>query len=191
MTRSLNITEVFTSGPPSLRSGQSPGQPEGGAAASHDLEQDGSTAGAEHARDLENAIAVELAKVTGLEAQVADLREAIRGRRVIEQAKGLLMGTHRCDADRAWQLLKEASEDFDVPVRHLAFALTEAAAGQALAPFSIGTSSALRAAMSPSQPSNAANGGPPRRGPVGAPPGLLRPVDNRRLHLVRDRSSAG
>lgn len=209
------LLEVFTAGPPSLRAappavglagdgaappvpragiqppgaGESVGPPvretgEAGmaAAASADV------TGLEHARE------VALATVVTLEARAKDLREVIRGRVVIEQAKGLLMGTHRCDADRAWQLLAHASADFDVPVQDLALALTEAAAGQVDAPIGIATATALRAAMSPSHRPDGATGATGatqrRRGRVGPPPGALRSVDPGRLRLVGHRSTA-
>lgn len=67
-----------------------------------------------------------------LQAQVTGLQEEIRRGVVIEQAKGLLMGIHRCDASTSWQLLTEAAHEHDWGVVDLACALvatTEARRG--------------------------------------------------------------
>lgn len=49
---------------------------------------------------------------TELEAalrEIEDLRATLRTRPVIEQAKGILMAQHRCDADTAFAMLRSAS----------------------------------------------------------------------------------
>jgi GAF domain-containing protein len=48
------------------------------------------------------------------------LDEAMRSRGVIEQAKGVLMARHRVDEDRAFQLLRQASQDRNVKLRTIA-----------------------------------------------------------------------
>jgi GAF domain-containing protein len=48
------------------------------------------------------------------------MREAMASRAVIEQAKGVIMAQNRCDADRAWEILRKASMGRNVKVRALA-----------------------------------------------------------------------
>ena len=48
------------------------------------------------------------------------LREAAESRHVIGMAKGLLMATERVNSDRAFDILRRASNNESVPVRHLA-----------------------------------------------------------------------
>ena len=55
-----------------------------------------------------------------LEAQRAALLEAVEHRAVIEQAKGMLMLKHRCDADAAFELLVEISRRERRKVRDIA-----------------------------------------------------------------------
>lgn len=82
-----------------------------------------------------------------LELLVAGLHEAMRSRAVIEQAKGLLMGTHRCSASRAFERLSQASQDHNVRVRDLCAALAAGAAGRAACPPGADVASAVRAAL--------------------------------------------
>ncbi|MGZ4617268.1 MAG: ANTAR domain-containing protein [Frankiaceae bacterium] len=67
-----------------------------------------------------------------LEAQVEGMQEAMRGRAVIEQAKGLLMDVHDCDAEHAWRLLLRVARDNNVEVGHLAAAVTADAADEGM-----------------------------------------------------------
>ena len=55
-----------------------------------------------------------------LEAQRSALLEAVEHRAVIEQAKGMLMLKHRCDADAAFELLVEISRRERRKVRDIA-----------------------------------------------------------------------
>jgi AmiR/NasT family two-component response regulator len=48
------------------------------------------------------------------------LGEAMKSRAVIEQAKGMLMMTQRCDEDEAFELLVRASQRENVKVREIA-----------------------------------------------------------------------
>jgi GAF domain-containing protein len=48
------------------------------------------------------------------------LQEALTSRAVIEQAKGVLMGKHRCDADQAFELLKTESQAANRKLRDVA-----------------------------------------------------------------------
>jgi GAF domain-containing protein len=60
--------------------------------------------------------------VDGLNAQ---LREALVTRDVIRQAEGILMARHRCNADEAFDLLREDSERSDKKLRDVARQLVE------------------------------------------------------------------
>ncbi|MEV4388063.1 GAF and ANTAR domain-containing protein [Micromonospora sp. NPDC049580] len=51
------------------------------------------------------------------------LREAMRSRAVIEQAKGIIMGERRCTPDEAFALLSKISQDTNRKVRDVAEAL--------------------------------------------------------------------
>lgn len=82
-----------------------------------------------------------------LELRVARLQEEIRSRAAIEQAKGLLMGIHRCSANRAFERLTKASQDHNVRVRDICDALTADAAGRSACPPGADVAAAMRAAM--------------------------------------------
>ena len=56
-------------------------------------------------------------------AGIEDMLAVLQSRGSIEQAKGALMGRVGCDADQAWEVLRRASQDFNVKVRVLAVAL--------------------------------------------------------------------
>ncbi|MGZ4612161.1 MAG: ANTAR domain-containing protein [Kineosporiaceae bacterium] len=60
------------------------------------------------------------ASAAALEAERAALLEAVEHRAVIEQAKGMLMLKHRCDADTAFGLLLEISRRERRKVRDIA-----------------------------------------------------------------------
>jgi hypothetical protein len=57
---------------------------------------------------------------SALEMENAQLKQALEGRPVIEQAKGMLMARHGCDADEAFQLLVLASRRDQRKVREVA-----------------------------------------------------------------------
>lgn len=67
-------------------------------------------------------------RASELEDQGADLRDATARRVAIDQAKGVLMGSRRCTAGAAWDLMLALSRDQQVPVREVAAALTATAA---------------------------------------------------------------
>ena len=52
-----------------------------------------------------------------------NLTEAMQSRAVIEQAKGIIMTTMRCDPDAAWELLKSQSQAQNIKIRDLAVEL--------------------------------------------------------------------
>jgi GAF domain-containing protein len=58
------------------------------------------------------------------------LKDAMRSRAVIEQAKGALMCTRRCSADDAWAILVELSQQSNTKLRDVAAQLMEAYAPQ-------------------------------------------------------------
>ncbi|MGW3887772.1 ANTAR domain-containing protein [Micromonospora chokoriensis] len=55
------------------------------------------------------------------------MREAMRNRAVIEQAKGIVMGDRRCSPEEAFALLSKVSQDTNRKVRDVAAALVEQA----------------------------------------------------------------
>ena len=92
--------------------------------------------------DAFTADAVSVAEIisahAGLASQVAaamfghrelaeQLSEAMRSRAVIEQAKGILMAGRRCDAEEAFKLLVELSQNTNVKLRDVAQALVDEA----------------------------------------------------------------
>lgn len=58
-------------------------------------------------------------------AGIEDMLTVLQSRGAIEQAKGAIMGRLGCDANHAWEVLRQASQDFNVKVRALAVALLE------------------------------------------------------------------
>ena len=67
------------------------------------------------------AVTAATAQVLADSQQLADdLGEALRSRAVIDQAKGILMAVHGCDADHAFALLREASQSSHRKLREVA-----------------------------------------------------------------------
>ncbi|MBV9513564.1 MAG: ANTAR domain-containing protein [Mycobacteriaceae bacterium] len=62
-------------------------------------------------------------------AGIEDMLTVLQSRGAIEQAKGAIMGCLGCDADQAWDVLRRASQDFNVKVRAFAVALLEHISG--------------------------------------------------------------
>ena len=62
--------------------------------------------------------------------QVADMLAVLQSRGAIEQAKGVIMGALRCDAETAWATLRRASHESNVKLRVLAVALVEYIGGE-------------------------------------------------------------
>ena len=58
-----------------------------------------------------------------------DLQTAMRSRAVIEQAKGILMGSRRCSSDEAFNVLVKLSQDSNRKLRDVAQAVVDEAAG--------------------------------------------------------------
>jgi hypothetical protein len=79
--------------------------------------------------------------------------EMVQNRRLIEQAKGLVMGAARCDAAAAFRTLVRSSQHFNVKLRDLSAALVEVVGGAPVAdqepgagPITVPPESAIRAA---------------------------------------------
>ena len=89
------------------------------------------------------------AGILELEDKVASQRARVSGRARIDQAKGLVMATHGCDAEQAWQMLFRASRAKGVQVHDLADALAEAAAGRDMDQSSDAMRAAVLAVMAP------------------------------------------
>lgn len=62
-------------------------------------------------------------------AGIADMLSVLQSRGAIEQAKGVIMGALRCDAEAAWSTLRRASHESNVKLRELAVALVEHVGG--------------------------------------------------------------
>lgn len=60
---------------------------------------------------------------------IADMLAVLQSRGAIEQAKGVIMGCLRCDADTAWSTLRRASHESNVKLRSLAVGLVEHVGG--------------------------------------------------------------
>jgi GAF domain-containing protein len=63
-----------------------------------------------------------------LQAAAAQLETALQSRATIDQAKGIIMARHRCDADQAFRLLADASSSANVKLREIAERLVRDAA---------------------------------------------------------------
>jgi hypothetical protein len=78
------------------------------------------------ARQRVDAVGSFLAIVEGytkLGAEVTQLRQALRTRPTIEQAKGIVMADRRCTPDEAFAVLKKLSMDTNVPLADVAAAI--------------------------------------------------------------------
>jgi hypothetical protein len=86
--------------------------------------------------------ATQLIDVAALLAENDGLRQRLASQPVIEQAKGILMGYYRINADTAFQLLRRWSQDSNAKVRRIAELLTDTttqAPGEPAAPHEIAT----------------------------------------------------
>jgi len=77
-----------------------------------------------HAVELLSAAVSAVLHENDLKAELARLAEqfsaALNSRAGIDQAKGIVMARHGCDADQAWQLLVKVSSTSNVKVREVA-----------------------------------------------------------------------
>ena len=80
---------------------------------------------------IDHAIPARPVGLAAVEQENAQLRQAIEGRAGIEQAKGMLMAAHGCDADRAFTILTEISRREQRKVREVAADLVAAGTREA------------------------------------------------------------
>ena len=62
--------------------------------------------------------------------QVEDLRAALDARAVIDQAIGIVMGQQRCTSDKAFDILRRASQRRNVKLRDVAAGIVMGISGQ-------------------------------------------------------------
>lgn len=67
-----------------------------------------------------------------LEAEIAQLRQALASRTVIDQAQGMVMALAGCSADEAWHVLVEVSQRTNTKLREVATALVGTSHGAEL-----------------------------------------------------------
>jgi AmiR/NasT family two-component response regulator len=67
-----------------------------------------------------DAVALEDHHVQALQEELEGLRAAMHSRAVIEQAKGIIMGATGCDAEAAFDLLRQQSQHLNRKLRDVA-----------------------------------------------------------------------
>ncbi|MFF0089182.1 ANTAR domain-containing protein [Streptomyces canus] len=83
-----------------------------------------------HREPVPSAMVLERAEQLDLlRTEVEQLRQAMASRPVIDQARGVLMATHACSPDQAWNVLREASQLSNTKLRKVAAGVTAAARG--------------------------------------------------------------
>ncbi len=70
--------------------------------------------------------------VQALRTELAQLRQAMETRPVIDQARGVLMASWRCTPHTAWQVLVDASQRTNTKLREIAVLLTGSTQGEPL-----------------------------------------------------------
>ena len=83
-------------------------------------------------------------QVSRHEARIRQLQEALESHAVVDQARGVLMATHRIDADAAWGLLVRVSSHENIKVRTLAQAVITLVTSPVPAEPSPATTAAIR-----------------------------------------------
>ncbi|MFI1163220.1 ANTAR domain-containing response regulator [Streptomyces sp. NPDC020801] len=82
-----------------------------------------------------SAVALERAeRLLQLQEEVEQLHQAMASRPVIDQARGILMAAHACTPERAWEILREASQRSNTKLRTVAAAVTAGARPDGPAP---------------------------------------------------------
>ncbi|MEU7315039.1 ANTAR domain-containing protein [Streptomyces sp. NPDC007083] len=84
------------------------------------------TAGAESGAGDRAEEAWRLAELHRLREEVAQLRQALDSRPVIDQARGVIMASGRCGPEAAWQVLVDTSQRTNTKLREVARLLTRA-----------------------------------------------------------------
>ncbi|MFI8848807.1 ANTAR domain-containing protein [Streptomyces sp. 891-h] len=64
-----------------------------------------------------------------LQEEVAQLRQAMKTRPVIDQARGVLMASWHCSPETAWRILVDISQHTNTKVREISVLLTQATHG--------------------------------------------------------------
>ncbi|MEV7734944.1 ANTAR domain-containing protein [Streptomyces sp. NPDC088921] len=83
-----------------------------------------------HREPVPAAVVMERAEQLDLlRTEVEQLRQAIATRPVIDQARGVLMAAYSCSSDRAWDVLREASQLSNTKLREVAALVTAEAGG--------------------------------------------------------------
>ncbi|MGK5450814.1 ANTAR domain-containing protein [Streptomyces radiopugnans] len=72
------------------------------------------------------------AELERLRAEVAQLRQAMRSRPVIDQARGMIMAWGACSADEAWRVLVRLSQHTNTKLRVVAACLVATVCGEPL-----------------------------------------------------------
>ncbi|NYD40923.1 ANTAR domain-containing protein [Nocardioides panaciterrulae] len=81
--------------------------------------------------DVADSMIIAARDLEAMAEEIDQLREALTSRAVIDQAKGIVMARHGCDADEAFSRLVRMSNDSNVRVVEVARALVYATSGAA------------------------------------------------------------
>ncbi|MEU3344326.1 ANTAR domain-containing protein [Streptomyces sp. NPDC006700] len=82
-----------------------------------------------------SAVALERTeRLLQLQTEVDQLRRALSSRPVIDQARGVLMATHACTAEHAWDILRDASQRSNTKLHAVAAAIIAGARDDGPAP---------------------------------------------------------
>jgi GAF domain-containing protein len=115
--RAMLSLGVFTSG----SAGSQPGQPSGWRTlGALNLYARRSDAFDRNARDVGLLLAAHAAVALAATAQASQLREALRSRDLIGQAKGILMERRKLTADEAFEVLRQTSQRLNIKLREVA-----------------------------------------------------------------------
>ena len=117
--------------------------------------------------------ASDAAELDRLRSELAQLREAMASRPVIDQARGMVMALNTCPPHTAWRILLEVSQHTNIKLRSVAAQLVATTYGELL-PDDVGRAlgAAMRRAGAGSEPKPKPEpeaGGSPGGGPAGAP----------------------
>lgn len=74
-----------------------------------------------------------VSRVVEQETHVEQMRTALGSRSVIDQALGIVMGQNKCDANEAFVVLRRASHNRNLKLRHVAIEIVERASGKPMA----------------------------------------------------------
>jgi hypothetical protein len=117
-------------------------------------------ASADHPQGEASGEAVLVATVERLREEVDGLRQAMRSRALIEQAKGMLMERHGCTPDEAFERLAKLSQHANVKLADVAAALVDVTLTEALAARTPGRPGPHVTVEPPAQPTSGSGPGP-------------------------------